>query len=533
MKFQQQWEFRKREDDLDSLDYESKSSSSSEPTHKKHKLVSSLISAENNEAISNSRDQQSGEFSFRTVIQSKFKKRKKVDSERSQKGSSEKIDLKRDSYGKFTGKKNTKTSVDELVALDDVKFLMASVLEDLKAKRECLFTWMKEEMRKLVKDDTDSHQVYNQDSFEKRTRVHSNFREKIVVQHRISSGENFQMQHHNKFQSGKLQHQSNLKENVAVQHQNNFESCTRAPNCDGGSSEKSIKSNEDSCLDNCYQTLEDLEDYGKTTRHLISSEDDGEMLALLVKPNIQMKNQEKFHVGSLDSSVEGKRKIGSNSSKGLEHRIDYDQEIESKTSYRNEKREGSRLSFESNVTSHPSSQLTSSTQLMLPTKQASFENQRLDFSSCNYVQPTVTENRIGMSSGQANPMLDLSAHFGYFSGMHQEERNKGFSRLFPGNVSCLYPTSTPTLVIGTGFPVSLHQGTNNSLNIPSQLTLENQTQQRINFSGLKMDGGAISYTGGSYAFSEQYLANKLSTLPNDKSTRLMSIQKEHLLPKQV
>ena len=57
LKFQQRWEFRRRDSDVDSSSDNSKSSSSGEPVLKKHKLVSSLISPENDETSGTPRSQ--------------------------------------------------------------------------------------------------------------------------------------------------------------------------------------------------------------------------------------------------------------------------------------------------------------------------------------------------------------------------------------------------------------------------------------------------------------------------------------------
>ena len=57
LKFQQRWEFRRRDSDVDSSSDNSKSISSGEPVLKKHKLVSSLISPENDETSGTPRSQ--------------------------------------------------------------------------------------------------------------------------------------------------------------------------------------------------------------------------------------------------------------------------------------------------------------------------------------------------------------------------------------------------------------------------------------------------------------------------------------------
>ena len=85
LKFQQRWEFRRGDTEFDSSSEESKSSSSSQPVLKKHKLVSSFISDEHNEAMDTNRVQQKGKRIPGNGGQIKIGKAKKKAARRSRK----------------------------------------------------------------------------------------------------------------------------------------------------------------------------------------------------------------------------------------------------------------------------------------------------------------------------------------------------------------------------------------------------------------------------------------------------------------
>ena len=80
LKFQQRWEFRRRDSDVDSSSDNSKLSSSGEPVLKKHKLVSSLISPENDETSGTPRSQPEDKSDHGSGDQFKIGKANKIGS---------------------------------------------------------------------------------------------------------------------------------------------------------------------------------------------------------------------------------------------------------------------------------------------------------------------------------------------------------------------------------------------------------------------------------------------------------------------
>ncbi|KAK9265358.1 hypothetical protein L1049_003508 [Liquidambar formosana] len=153
LKFQQRWDFRRRDSDLDSSSDDSKSSSSDEPAFKKHKLVSSLDSPENDETSDTPRFQQNGKDDAGTGGHSNSGKAKKKKIGSSKKDSLVKNAMEREPFRKVSRKKS-KTRAYEPASLNDTKIFMESLLEELKVTRENLFIQMREEMQKLIADDT-------------------------------------------------------------------------------------------------------------------------------------------------------------------------------------------------------------------------------------------------------------------------------------------------------------------------------------------------------------------------------------------
>lgn len=553
-KLKHQWEIKKRENGFDSPSKESNSSQSPEPIQKKHKLVSSLILLKKDEAIDRHSIEQSGEIGLCSASQTKLEKGKRKPTERSKRDSLTNNDLKRGPNRNLSEERSTETTANELVAIDDVKLLMESLLEDLKVKRENLFTWLKEEMQKMLADDIkpqlerkecsyreEKVQVHNQEIFEEEIEHNQNniqeniqvcqkkiVKENNLVQDQNYSKENFHIQQHNKFPGTRLHLHDNFKDNIEVQ----FKPDMRDQNSNAGSLERSLESNEESDFDNCYETLEDLDDFGDSRDHISVEKDRKESLALNVKPNIQScpanhsdqmqhrkKNpsattSENCNGGALESYVEGKRLTDPNCHQGLKYQVDYDQEIEFIRSSPEKKGENFGLSLESNTATRLLNQVASSMYLKLPNEfsgQPCFDNHRLEISSCNCIQPIVTGSRIGKSLEGANNQ-------GKFAGLQHEERNRSFARLNSGNVVPFIQGGISNSVIGTGFPNSLSQNIDTGFSLPrNQFSFENQTQEKTNISGFKVDGGALSFSGGSYALSEHYVANKFGSHSNNKA----------------
>lgn len=548
MEFQQQWEFRIGHVSKSSSD-ESKSSSSSEPAHKKHKLVSSLILLENEEAVNDCSLQQNGEHNYQSPTKSSKGRKVQV--------------CKMDTLTVKDFKRNSNKACGCEDALDDLRIFMKSLLEDLEVTREDLFTWMKEEMQKLESYNTDMQPGMREGSdVGKSDQVHDDEKleaeEDMQVDHQNDFGENVHVQHQNNSESkllihnqnclkvdyfsrhqnsikdslfvedhekleesSKVKHWNNFEENMQLQYQNNFEFSMTA-----WSLERSIESNEETAgFDNRYQTLEELADYGQEPVEKYR----GEKLASPIKPNYQspsainynglMQDQKSSlsgkisqycNGGSLENFGKGKRINDFNCYQVLKR---HDQEIEST---KREQKERLGLSAESNSSSHPPNQIVSSMSASLPTvlSDPQHGNQGGDALSHNYIQPTVADNRIGMNSSGGNLMPDSSPCYGYFSGAHQEDRNRIFGPEYSGNVGLIDGKSTFTSTIGTGFPILFHEGTESGFGIPSQISLENLTRVKNNTLCLTMDRGAIRFSEESYALSEHYNTQKFSLSNN-------------------
>ncbi|XVF13111.1 hypothetical protein REPUB_Repub08aG0179900 [Reevesia pubescens] len=151
LKFQKRWEFRRNKDtDLDSSCDDSKSSHG--PLLKRHKLVSGLISVDNDDETSETsslkqKDNENTGAGDQSNI-AKAKKRKtrnkssNLQNDKMKSDSPEEVDLQKG-----------ETSAKDPAPLDDLKNFMDSLLKDLKVTRENLLKWMLEEMQKLVADD--------------------------------------------------------------------------------------------------------------------------------------------------------------------------------------------------------------------------------------------------------------------------------------------------------------------------------------------------------------------------------------------
>ncbi|XP_009346747.2 uncharacterized protein LOC103938471 [Pyrus x bretschneideri] len=437
---QQRWEFRRKDNDNDSSSDDSKSSS--EAAHEKRKLVSGLISLENDEAVDNCRAQQTGMFIPCGEDQNMSKKAKRVHL-RSKKNS----------------RKKSKTGVyNSAAALDELKIFKESLLENLKVTRENFLSWMRKEMQKLVDDDAAPRlerregssggknvQVQHGNDFEKNTiykeniQVNNERKNEDNIQHQNNFGKNVPVHREsNSKENVFAHHHNNVKETVQVQHldekvkfqvnyRNNFEFGTKPRQCDIESLGRSVKSNTAAGSDNLYH----------------------------VKPN--------FQSYSTDKNV---------------------------------------------LMQHPS-QVPSSMYLTLPTvlTKPRGENYTLSTSSSNYIGTPFDINKLDVNSVMVNPMLKVKC--GKLSGMQQLERDGSFPQIRSRNANCFDKQRIPSSSIGNGFPVPFHQGDDIGLSIPSQVSSEYLPREEKNIMGLKMEGGASSFFGGSYTKSEDYFANNV------------------------
>ncbi|CAA2975221.1 Hypothetical predicted protein [Olea europaea subsp. europaea] len=143
-KFQQIWEFRSREDDVDSSSDDSKSNSSHEPVHKKHKLVFDIVLPEKDEVNGTPRSQRNNKLHATQCVEGIKKratlKRKKNIMQNKTRGRS--VEEKKNADG------NLRT--EEMVMLDDFKNFTDSLIGELKVAREKMFGRMRDKMRKLM-----------------------------------------------------------------------------------------------------------------------------------------------------------------------------------------------------------------------------------------------------------------------------------------------------------------------------------------------------------------------------------------------
>ncbi|PSS11399.1 Proton pump-interactor like [Actinidia chinensis var. chinensis] len=406
-KLQQRWQFRRGDNDLDSSSNDTKSSSRGEPVLKKHKLVSNLILPENDETSNTPLSQPENQLGPYMDIPFECGKADKMHTGLNSEKRVVKKKIKRGSM-KRSNRKTDKRSVHEPFSLDDFKVFMKSMIEELKVARENMFTRMREEMKKLVTVELGS-----------RTR------------------------------------RKEEKKIGRAKYQNNDESGVKTKNCNGGSLEKSAKSDRTTDSNNCYEVLGKQVNRDQTVGPITS--------------------KEKEKVEKLSSSV--KKPI-----------------------------------YASNL----SEQIVSSPYSTLPTvlSRPQAENHRLD-ASCNYIQPGETENKTGLTLERAKLLIESSNRRGYFSGIQKTEQFGSFSQMGSQNLSYFAHRNTQTSTVGSGFPVPLHHGLGNGFNIPSQ-TLDSSSREN-NILGLRMNGGAIRLSGGSHALSEHFVSSNLRSQMNYKT----------------
>lgn len=162
-KFQRR-EFRGRESEFKSSD-DSKSNSSEEPLVKKHKLVSNLLSPEINETVDSLKFAQKGKSNSCSRGNSKLGRSTKVRVSSSNKN---KNPVTSDSLKKVSSKKNSKSTPFESVAINEIKVFMDSLLDELRAARENLIIYMREELLKFMPstEGKKANQMRNLNNFE-------------------------------------------------------------------------------------------------------------------------------------------------------------------------------------------------------------------------------------------------------------------------------------------------------------------------------------------------------------------------------
>ncbi|XP_022754091.1 uncharacterized protein LOC111302441 [Durio zibethinus] len=545
LEFQQRWEFRRNEDnDIDSSCDDSKSSSG--PLLKKHKLVSSLISSGDDETsrLKRKSNENPGRGNLMNIGKGKKQKTRNISSKlrnsKMKKDSPEEVDLE---------KGETRSAYDP-DPLDDLKNFMDSLLQDLKVTRENLFKWMIEEMQKLVADGTtpepkrrksghkgekvqlqqikkskevqDQHEKTHNESMQFQ---HPNNSEKsIQVQHQTNFQETVLAQHHSNFQENvKLQVQLEEEENIDRQHQNNFRYGMRTQNCNNRSSVRFPKCINAADSTDYFNALGNRVDSGQGTELITSSKS--------VKPNlqtscddqnVQVQSHKSFvlareipesNAGSLKRSVKLNTTVYlSDIYQVPEDQGGHGQAMRTVESGTNREKLGS--SVVQNFLSSSSVQAPSSMYLTLPTvlTEPIVANHGLDASMCNNILPRVAEKRRGFNSERVNQMLEPSSFQGSFPVIPPEERIRSFALMGFRNMGC-NQSNTPTAGIETGFPVPLHQGIDGGLSIPRQVNQQYLSQETSKPLGLRMNGGAIMFSGGSYNLPEHTAANNHHSHP--------------------
>ncbi|XWS38351.1 hypothetical protein CRYUN_Cryun19dG0123800 [Craigia yunnanensis] len=579
LEFQQRWEFRRNEDnDLDSSCDGSKSSTG--PLLKKHELVSSLISVDDEETSETTRLKQKdnenpGRGGQINIGKAKKRKTRNISSKlqnRKMKRDSPEVDLQKG-----------ETNAYDPAPLDDLKNFMDSLLKDLKVTRENLLKWMMEEMQKLVADYTtpepksrkrghrrEKVQLQQMKKSKKVQVQHEKtHKESMQFQHPNNSEKSIQVQHHTNFQETVLaQQQSNFQENIKLQvqlqeeeninrqHQNDFRYGMRTQNCNNRTLVRFPEGINAADSTDYFNVLRDRVDSGQVTEFITSSKNKGDILSKSTKPNlqtscadqnVQVQNSksvvlaieaQKSKAGSLKRSVKGKKTVDlSDHYQVPEDQGGHSQAMRTAVAGTNDEKLGS--SAVQNFLSSPSGQAPSSMYLTLPTvlTEPIVANHGLDTSLCNYILPRVAEKNRGVNSERVNQMLEPSSIQGSFPVIPPEERIRSFALMGSGNMGCINQNSTPISGIGTGFPVPLHQGINVGVSIPRQVIPEYPTQVNPQYLsqetskplGLRMNGGAIKFSGGSYNLAEHIAANNHHSHPAYKSDgRLMSYQIQNI-----
>lgn len=542
LKFPQQWEFRRKDEGFYSSSNDSQSNSISESTLKEHNMVSGWISLNNDETSNTSRPQPNLNNDYGFVGQFHLEKaeEKNIKSKKNSFASSE---LKKDS--EELNRKKSKTSAYGLAAVSDVKSFTESLLEELRASREKLFTWMREEMNKLIADDTGPSKRRKGSSSGKKVQSwHQNKSEKnISMQSQKNVEKNLKFQDKNiteeciqdKQLNGNgifihMQQQNNFGD-TDVERQNKFD-----PNCNGKSLESFVKSSKAHVNDHC-QALDDQVDYSKGTESIMSvDKEKKKRLALASNSKFQPSSSDQSvtvqhpksvvlaiqaqncNDGSSKRSAAGKKKADSNKLCQVpEDRPGYSRSM---ASCEKDKAKRLKLRVGHNFTLNSPHHAASSMYLTLPTvlTKAPELNRKLDTSLCNFIQPRDEGNKTTVNLERPNQMVDFSSHCGYFPSIQEEQRGGNFAQIGSRNIGPFDQNSIGSSSSGIGFPVPLHQGMGGVFSSPpGQFYFETVPRESGNTLGLRMNGGATTFSGGNDALSDHLVADNIHSHPNYKA----------------
>ncbi|GAB4834423.1 hypothetical protein Ancab_032679 [Ancistrocladus abbreviatus] len=140
--FEHRWDFRRNDGDMDSSHNDSGSSSGSDPKLKKHNLVDSFISAENEESTRHPRKENETSFERANKWDNQPQGNHTLVGDGMHGRASSKAKVKRN--------KRSAYDYDFAAGLNSLQAYMGTLLEELKVAREDMFKWMGEEMDRLV-----------------------------------------------------------------------------------------------------------------------------------------------------------------------------------------------------------------------------------------------------------------------------------------------------------------------------------------------------------------------------------------------
>ena len=150
-KFQQRWEYRRKDDEVDSSTDDSKSSLGDEPVQKKHKLyVPSLSLSQDDDAIETPSSRENYQEDATKSVPFRAAEVTKKHCEPGMEKTAVDFKSKRNSGKRRNTKVRNHIQDREPVLLNDLKIFSESLLKDLKVAREKMFVQMKKQMTKLV-----------------------------------------------------------------------------------------------------------------------------------------------------------------------------------------------------------------------------------------------------------------------------------------------------------------------------------------------------------------------------------------------
>ncbi|RVW16340.1 hypothetical protein CK203_067701 [Vitis vinifera] len=262
---------QEEDSDVDSSSDNSKSSSSGEPVLKKHKLVSSLISPENDETSGTPRSQAEGKSDRSSGDHFKIGKANKMQIGSSKRNNLDSKETKRDSFKKVNKKKKMHKLMPDGTNSRSSRRGGDCRQENVQVQHQNNF---------VLGLEAQNCKGGSLDRCVKRT---ANSTARSAKRKSSNGQENILAQHHAIFESGMKAQNWNSQ----VQHQDNFETGLEAQNCNDRSLEMSIKSHRTAGSSIPCEVPKDQVDQGQAIGPLTSTErNKGEMLDLsATRPN--------------------------------------------------------------------------------------------------------------------------------------------------------------------------------------------------------------------------------------------------------